>query len=58
MIESIVDKTDAWTLSHAGLKIGLGYIGTYGQGAPDCVVPWRDLKPYLAAKPAITIPPS
>lgn len=58
-LAKMVAEIRRWSLEPEGLGVQFQVyeLGSRIQGAPQAVIPWHDLKPWLAAKPAITIPP-
>ena len=49
-VRSVVTRLDHWTLSPDGLRITLNpyEVASYAFGNTEVIVPWADLKPYLA----------
>ena len=57
---SRVSDAENWLVASAGISIQFAAYDLgpdYRIGAPRCLVPWAILMPYLAHKPALSIPP-
>ena len=55
-----VSDAENWLVTSVGISVQFADddLGpAYRIGAPRCLVPWSALTPYLAAKPALSIPP-